>query len=63
MPVFSDWDALHSFSERPLNGLVFPAKDVWSLFLSSESYEGIVVNPGGDSIVLSKEQIELLVGN
>ncbi|EOD6260794.1 SseB family protein [Vibrio parahaemolyticus] len=63
LPVFSDWDALHSFSERPLNGLVFPAKDVWSLFLSTESYEGIVVNPGSDSIVLSKDQIELLVGN
>jgi len=60
LPLFTDWDAIRLFIGKPVDTLVFPAKDAWDWVLRMGNYQGAVINPANDALPLSKQQVEYL---
>ncbi|MCK7576621.1 MAG: SseB family protein [Chromatiales bacterium] len=60
LPLFTDWEEIQKWSNRSVNTLVMPASDAWSFAIANPKYEGIVVNPGGISLPLSRNAVQQL---
>jgi hypothetical protein len=58
LPLFTDWDAIQQFTPDPVQTLVMPASDAWAFAL--DGYDGVVLNPAGSSLPLSRTQVEVL---
>ena len=58
--LFTDWDAIRLYIDKPVDTLVFPAKDAWDWVLRMGDYQGAVINPAKDALQLSKQQVEYL---
>ncbi|MBI3553056.1 MAG: SseB family protein [Elusimicrobia bacterium] len=57
--LFTDWRQLNAW-KAGFSGLVSPAKDALG-FASSNGHDGVVINPGGPSLELDREQVGLLL--
>ena len=60
LPLFTDWDALRKYIDKPASTLVFPPQDAWHWALEMGEYHGIVINPAEDALPLNKGQIQFL---
>ncbi|PCJ29987.1 MAG: hypothetical protein COA90_10715, partial [Gammaproteobacteria bacterium] len=60
LPLFTDWDALTKYTDKPVSTLVFPPQDAWHWALKMADYHGIVINPAENALPLSREQIQYL---
>lgn len=60
LALFTDWGQIGAWTKEAVNTLVLPAKDAWAFALNGP-YAGVVINPGGNALPLSKEAlVELL---
>lgn len=61
LPVFTDWNHIKGFTNEDVNGLMFSAKELFSLFQGIENtYSGIVINPAKENFIIEKENIDML---
>jgi hypothetical protein len=60
LPLFTDWDEIRRWLDVPVSTLVVPAKDAFSI-ASRDEYAGAVINPGGQAVELSKDQLGRLL--
>jgi hypothetical protein len=60
LPLFTDWPAIQSWTDRKVSTLVMPASDAWSFVLSQPQYMGAFVNPGSQRLQLSRDLIQYL---
>lgn len=60
IPLFTDVDALNAWVKEPVNAMIFSADEAWDLILSQDDCGGAVINPGGQTLELDREQVELL---
>ena len=56
LPLFTDWGQIGAWTKEAVNTLVLPAKDAWAFALNGQ-YAGVVINPGGHALPLSKEAL------
>lgn len=56
LPLFTDWVHIGAWTKEAVNTLVLPAKDAWDFALNGQ-YAGVVINPGGNALPLSKEAL------
>ena len=59
LPLFTDWDAIRSWTTQPVSTLVMPAADAWQFALAG-AYTGVVVNPANQGIFLAREAVARL---
>ena len=59
LPVFTDWEAVRSWTDRPVSALVMPAGEAWQ-FAQAGSYAGVIVNPANQGIFLAAEVVARL---
>ena len=62
LPLFTDWDAIHKWTQQQVSTLVMPAGDAWSFVLSQAHYAGAIINPGDAAFPLPRPMIEYLRG-
>lgn len=60
LPLFTDWEAIGKYIDKPVNTLIFPSQDAWHWVLNMGEYHGVVINPAEDALPLSRAQIEYL---
>jgi hypothetical protein len=60
VPLFTDWDEIKKWTKKEVNTWVMPAADAWAFVLSNAEFAGIVINPGGTSLPLSRGAVEQL---
>jgi hypothetical protein len=60
LPLFTDWEAIGKYIDKPVNTLIFPSHDAWHWALNMGEYHGVVINPAEDALPLSRAQIEYL---
>jgi len=57
LPLFTDWDAIRKWTNNTsVSTLVMPSDQAWDFALSQ--YQGVVINPAGPSLKLSRDQLE-----
>jgi len=56
LPLFTDWDAIRTWTSDPVSSMVMSANQAWDLAL--EQYQGVVINPGGPVLELDRNQME-----
>ena len=61
LPLFTDWQAIGLYIDKPVNTLVMPASDAWSWVMNMGEYHGAVINPARNALPLSKAQIQFLL--
>jgi hypothetical protein len=61
LPLFTDWRAIRDYVDDPVNGMVMPAKNAWAFALHDKLYEGVVINPVGDTLPLGRPMVEFLL--
>jgi hypothetical protein len=61
LPLFTDWSAIQTWTDRKVSTLVMPALDAWSFVLSQPHYAGAFVNPGSQRLQLSREHVQYLL--
>lgn len=59
-PLFTDWKEIQSYIKTPVNSWILPAKDAWYMAIKGQEYHGVVINPGGNTLPLSMEQVQYL---
>lgn len=60
LPLFTDWDEIHAWANRPVTTIIMPAADAWQFVLSQPHYAGVVVNPSGQSLPVSRTVVAYL---
>jgi|AKZA01.1.fsa_nt_gi SseB protein. len=61
IPVFTDWNELNkSTFTVPISGLVFTYEDCKNTIINRNKWQGIVINPYTQNIVLGKKQFEYI---
>lgn len=61
IPVFTDWDELNKGTFTvPLSGLIFTYENYKNAVINNNKWQGIVINPYTQNIVLGKKQLEYI---
>lgn len=58
--LFTDWQALRSYTQLEVSGWVLPAKDAWTFALQGATYDGVVINPAHNALPLARPMLEYL---
>jgi hypothetical protein len=58
LALFTDWEAMRSWTNEPVSSMIMPANQAWDFALAH--YQGVVINPAGPSLELSRDQVEEL---
>lgn len=57
LPLFTDWDAIRAWANRPVSALVMPAAEAWAFALAGDTYSGVVLNPAQQGIFIAREAL------
>ncbi len=60
IPLFTDLESLKAWTSETEQALIFSADEAWELVLSQEGCAGAVINPNTHSLMLDREQVQLL---
>ncbi len=61
IPVFTDWDELNkSTFNVSISGLIFTYEECMNTVINSNKWQGIVINPYTQNMVLGKKQLEYI---
>jgi SseB protein N-terminal domain len=55
LPLFTDWDAIAKYTNRPVSAVAMPAHQAWGF--ATEKYDAAIVNPGGPALPLDRDQV------
>lgn len=57
LPLFTDWQQIHAWTDEPVSTLVMPAADAWAFIIRGGNFAGAVVNPAGMALPLNSGMI------
>ncbi len=60
VPLFTDWQQMRAWTQRPVQPLVLPAGAAWDFALRDESAAGAVIDPAAYRLSLDRETLERL---
>lgn len=60
LPLFTDEPQLKGWTQEKVQAMVLTAPEAWDFILSQAQCSGGVINPGGESLPLSREMVGLL---
>ena len=60
LPIFSDWLEITKWKRKNLQTIILNITDCKFIVNDSDKYSGIILNPYGDNIAFSKEQVNNL---
>lgn len=63
LPAFTDWQAIGDYVEGEVTGVGMPAVHIFIMALEGDTFEGVVINPGGNALPLSKPILQFLLAS
>ena len=60
LSLFTDWNALRTYTNFNVSAMIFPSLDAWQFALQGNTYDGVVVNPAHNAVSLNRQLLQYL---